>query len=170
MRALVRQAPADPAALAAIRSAVESWLETHPECHRIATFHPLADEPDLTPLPLRHTGRVWLYPRINGEALSFHPVSQPARDLVPGAYGILEPAARLPAIPLTDIDVFLCPGLAFDTQGGRLGRGMGFYDRTLAKARSAARKAGICWPYQRVPDTFNEPHDIRMDIVFCGLP
>ena len=52
--------------------------------------------------------------------------------------------------------------------GGRLGRGRGFYDRMLAKARPDALKLGICFEIQLVADTFPEPHDVRMDHVIAG--
>ena len=46
---------------------------------------------------------------------------------------VLEPPAKKEKqVPLKEISVFLCPGRAFDRQGGRLGRGKGYYDRTLA--------------------------------------
>jgi 5-formyltetrahydrofolate cyclo-ligase len=35
----------------------------------------------------------------------------------------------------------------------------------LAKARPDALKIGIGFPFQLVPDTFAEPHDVRMDAV-----
>lgn len=128
----------------------------------------MPDEVDLIPLLSRFPGRRWLFPRINGHGLAFHQVRNPATDFRPGPWGILEPAPDLPEIPLAEIDVFLCPGLAFDPTGGRLGRGRGFYDRLLAAARPDSLKIGVCRAEQRVPDTFPEPHDIAMDEVLCG--
>ena len=57
------------------------------------------------------------------------------RNLLPGKYGILEPAPELPA---ADPDIvasrvlFLTPAVSCDRHGMRLGRGGGFYDRMLA--------------------------------------
>jgi len=98
----------------------------------------------------------------------FHAVKNPDLELVPGAFGILEPSPTLPVVDLAKIDVFLCPGLAFDSHGGRLGRGRGYYDRLLARARPDAYKIGVCFPHQLVPETFTEPHDIHMDLVISG--
>ena len=52
-----------------------------------------------------------------------------------GRHGILEPATEpLPADGLSAADLVLCPGLAANRQGDRLGRGGGWYDRALAAA------------------------------------
>ncbi len=60
----------------------------------------------------------------------------------------------------------LVPGLAFDGQGGRLGRGGGYYDRFLADPRMAeALVIGVCWSLQLVPSLPHEAHDIGMDWV-----
>lgn len=54
-------------------------------------------------------------------------------ELLPGAYGILEPQP-LPENLVTDFENGLCivPALAVDEQGYRLGFGKGYYDRFLA--------------------------------------
>ena len=103
----------------------------------------------------------WVYPKVRGHELTFHS----GEILTPGEFGILEAPDGSPEIPLSEIDLFLCPGLAFDLTGGRLGRGRGFYDRLLARARPDAIKLGICFPQQIVSNTFSEPHDIHMDQV-----
>jgi len=95
-------------------------------------------------------------------------VEDPCAGLSPGAMGILEPLPHLPQVGIAEIDAFLCPGLAFDARGGRLGRGKGFYDRMLARARPDALKMGVCFPQQLVPDVFAQEHDIPMDGVLTA--
>lgn len=57
-----------------------------------------------------------------------------------GRHGILEPTAEpLPADGLARAGLVLCPGLAANRRGDRLGRGGGWYDRALATADPAAR-------------------------------
>jgi 5-formyltetrahydrofolate cyclo-ligase len=148
--------------------AVAAWLEANPERIVIATFHPLPGEPDLTDLPKAHPERNWVFPKVTGDELVFRLVSSPGTDLKPGAFGIMEPADHCPVVPPQDIDVFLCPGLAFDPRGGRLGRGKGYYDRALSRAGYGALKLGVCFPEQIVPDTFGGELDIRMDEVLAG--
>ena len=160
MRQLARREPGDSAALL---TAVARWLEAHPAVRTIAVFAALPDEPDLAGIVMQNPDRCWVYPKIDGDFLRFQAVEDPARDLAKGAFGICEPLPNMPEIPVERIDAFLCPGLAFDPRGGRLGRGRGFYDRMLAQARPDALKIGLCFPRQIVPDTFCEAHDIRMD-------
>ena len=144
------------------------WLADHSFLQVIAVFAALPGEPDLTELVASHPDRKWVYPKVVGEHLAFHVVEDPAADLSPGAFGILEPVTGLPEIPIGEIDAFICPGLAFDAKGGRLGRGRGFYDRMLSMARPGAVRVGICFDHQLVPDTFPEAHDVMMDQVISA--
>ena len=153
---------------AAVRHAVSHWLAARPDVRTIATFAALPGEPDLLPLIAAHPDRRWIYPRVAGERLTLHPVVNPSRELLPGAFGIREPSPALPEVSPGEIDAFLCPGLAFDPRGGRLGRGRGFYDRLLEHARTDALKLGVAFPLQLVENTFSEPHDIHMDVVLTG--
>ncbi len=167
MRSRLRKHAGDSAAL---RDAIRCWLSLHPECRNVAIFAALPGEPDLLPLVKLHQERRWLLPKVLGDALSFHEVTDPESELITGAFGIREPRADSPLVAIPEIDVFLCPGLAFDLLGNRLGRGRGFYDRMLEMARSDAHKLGVCLPFQVVNDTFPEPHDIRMDALITPSP
>lgn len=83
-----------------------------------------------------------------------------------GNYSIFEPQGE----PFTDydaIDVAVIPGMAFDGQGHRLGRGRGYYDRFLAQA-ARTYKIGVCFPFQFLPAIPCEPTDVPMDKVVCG--
>jgi 5-formyltetrahydrofolate cyclo-ligase len=137
------------------------WLLARPALRTVAIYSALAGEVDLTALRHHHPQLNWVYPKVGGHHLTFHPGDR----LQPGAHGILEPAEGSPEVPLDQIDAFFCPGLAFDKSGHRLGRGRGFYDRLLAQARPDALKIGVCFPFQIVPNTFPEPHDVIMDEV-----
>jgi 5-formyltetrahydrofolate cyclo-ligase len=142
-------------------AALIRWLTAHPALRTIATYSWLPGEVDLSESILARPDIFWVYPKITDDRLSFHH----GRHLTRGSFGILEPQANTPEISISEIDAFLCPGFAFDPNGGRLGRGRGYYDRMLARARPDALKIGICFDFQLVPDTFSEPHDIPMDEV-----
>ena len=152
----------------AVCNAVAHWLAARTNLKTIAVFSALRGEVDLADLVANHPDRTWVYPKVAGEFLTFHPVKNPALELVTGAFGILEPIATPAAVvPIDQIDAFFCPGIAFSRDGGRLGRGRGFYDRMLAQARPDALKIGVCFANQLVPDTFSQVHDIQMDTVIC---
>ena len=91
------------------------------------------------------------------------------RGLVAGRAGLLEPPEGSPAIPITDIDLVLVPGLGFDLQGGRIGRGGGFYDRFLAPAADrlgrVSRACGVGFDAQVVEEVPMGPMDIRLGAV-----
>lgn len=94
-------------------------------------------------------------------------------SLKEGTYGIMEPEKCISQYDLSDIDLLIIPGIAFDRQGNRLGRGKGYYDRLLATID--APKLGICFDFQLHDTIPIEPFDKKMDciitpdeIIFCS--
>lgn len=106
-----------------------------------------------------------LLPRVDGDSLTLHPFHNES-DLTLGAYGIMEPHTP----PITDyslVDLVIVPGMAFDSEGNRLGRGRGYYDRLFSKSlRADVVKIGVCYPFQMVESVPHLPLDIKMDTVF----
>ena len=84
-------------------------------------------------------------------------------DLQLGAYCILEPTGELFTVYDT-IDVAIVPGMAFDAEGYRLGRGKGYYDRFLVRV-PYLYKIGLCFSWQMVDNVPHDKHDIVMDEV-----
>lgn len=84
-------------------------------------------------------------------------------ELVPGAFGIREPQGEV--VPAEQLDLVLCPGLAFDRRGGRLGYGGGYYDRYLVKVH--AFLVGICFTDCIVDAVPTGPHDVLMNALAC---
>ncbi len=83
--------------------------------------------------------------------------------LVRGRWGLLEPPEpHLPASALADAGVVLVPTLAVDRSGVRLGRGSGFYDRSLGARDPAARLVAIVRDDELLDEVPAEPHDVRM--------
>jgi 5-formyltetrahydrofolate cyclo-ligase len=62
--------------------------------------------------------------------------------------------------------VLLIPGLAFDREGRRLGRGRGFYDKFLSDFRGI--KIGICFDGQLIEQVPSEEHDMKVDLVITN--
>lgn len=84
-------------------------------------------------------------------------------DLAPGTLGILEPRKESLRIrDPRDIAFLLLPGLAFDTQGGRLGYGGGFFDAFLPRLSPSCTVLAAAFPFQVVEQVPMEPHDVRI--------
>lgn len=80
-----------------------------------------------------------------------------------GAYGIMEPTGEV-FDRYEEIDVAVIPGMAFDSNCHRLGRGKGYYDRFLKKIPNAY-KIGICFNFQKVENIPSSEYDVDMDEV-----
>jgi 5-formyltetrahydrofolate cyclo-ligase len=90
-------------------------------------------------------------------------------ELVRGRFGAHAPAADAPAERLADGDLVLLPGVAFDRRGGRLGRGLGGYDRALAAGGQALVSIGLGFAFQLVEAVPCAAHDRRVDAVATEL-
>jgi 5-formyltetrahydrofolate cyclo-ligase len=127
----------------------------------ISAFLPMTGEVDLRPLFDRLPGWRWVLPRVEDDrSITFRDIAVP-REIHP--FGMQQPAASGPVIPIQEIDVLLVPGLAFDRSGGRLGNGAGHYDRILSAARGDAIGIGIAPAVRLVDSVPVEAHDVRVD-------
>ena len=123
-------------------------------------FWPLPGEPDLRPVWAKARHLNWVFPRIDGEALRFH---QPQdTHWVIGSYGIREPAAFTAVVEMSQIQGLLIPGLGFDRQGRRLGKGKGFYDRLLGQWMGLKVGVGFetQWELEIPVDEFDQSIDL----------
>jgi 5-formyltetrahydrofolate cyclo-ligase len=130
-----------------------SEVETLPLLNRLLA----AGKTVSVPLTLRREGR-----------LAAVRVTDPAQQLRPGCFGILEPAAKQAAhaaVSPTAIDVAVVPGSVFDCRGGRLGYGGGFYDRFLSRDAPQALRIGLAFAVQLAEQVPLEPHDQLMDLL-----
>lgn len=156
-----------PRAVRAARdAAVVAALRDLPELDGaggLLLYAALPGEPDLAALladPPR--GTTVLLPRVEGDAVV--PVVHRAGDaLVVGAHGVAEPAG--PAAPDAAVDVVVLPGVAFDAEGWRLGRGGGHYDRLLARLGPRVLAVGVADEAAVVDGVPREPHDRPVDVL-----
>lgn len=81
-----------------------------------------------------------------------------------GPYGILEPAIKKP-VKLEDLDLVIVPGVAFDKQGNRLGRGKGCYDSFLKELPSNVVSLGLAFNFQILPCLPATSTDVSVDRV-----
>lgn len=136
----------------------------------ILLYYPLADEVDVLPLiqEAHKAGKQVFLPVVSG------PESIEVRRYLPdtpmqtGAFGIQEPSGKeISNTEYKTIELAVVPGMGFDRQGHRLGRGKGYYDRLLTRMPQAYL-VGICFPSQLLPHIPSEKHDICMQKV-CSL-
>lgn len=103
-----------------------------------------------------------ILPSVDGDTMNLK-VFTSVDHLVPGdMFAIPEPAGEL-FFDYNAIDFIIVPGVAFDTNNNRMGRGKAYYDRFLS-AMTAAFKVGVCFSFQlfdRVPvDEYDRPVDM----------
>lgn len=131
----------------------------------IAGYMPIRTEVD--PLPVMAAmsafGAVGV-PVIQGEdqALKFRQWS-PGCRMIDGPFGAQVPEAGVWLRP----QVVIVPLVAFDRDGGRLGYGGGFYDRTLEalRAEGSVTAIGYAFGVQEVDGLPQEPTDQRLDMI-----
>lgn len=133
----------------------------------IAAYLPMGGELDPRPLmqALRKNGNSICLPVcINEDAPLVFRRYRHNDALLPDDMGIAAPRATAQQVTP---DIVLLPLLAFDGQGHRLGRGGGFYDRTLAelKKRGDCRFIGLAFDMQMVDKCPIAPHDEALHAV-----
>lgn len=105
---------------------------------------------------------------VDGELELFHLENMDELEL--GMYRILEPRTDLRTveakkIDVTDLDLVMVPGVAFDRRGARMGHGKGYYDKLLEHARKDTPLFALAFECQLFPEIPVQAHDVFMDAV-----
>ncbi len=142
-------------------------LEIYKQSQHLALYQALGGEVDLTMLWHAATaaGKHCYFPIMDEETktLLFLPATRD-KSFIINRFGILEPSKKSMAIcPMEKLDLFFLPLVAFDLRGTRLGRGVGYYDRSLAQAHSPLIGVGYELQYQAYIPA--EPWDKPLDAV-----
>lgn len=122
------------------------------------TFQPLSQEVSLLGVVAARKDIRWVYPRMQGASLEFC-----LPELWEKAnFGVLQPALGCEKVELEQIQGLLVPGLVFDRNGNRLGRGRGFYDQALESFGGIKVGVGYSWQIfeAEIP---TESHDVKMN-------
>ena len=128
----------------------------------IAVFWSLDDEVYTHEAVRRWAGHKHIFlPVVCGDDMVFMRY-HPGAELQKGELDIECPQNEEVIAP-EELDLVIVPGMAFDSDGNRMGRGKGFYDRYLSSI--TATKIGICFGPQLVDSVPCLPHDVKMDRV-----
>ncbi|WP_321515285.1 5-formyltetrahydrofolate cyclo-ligase [Marinifilum fragile] len=103
-----------------------------------------------------------ILPCVKGQTLDLK-VFKGTENLIEGEnYGIPEPDGPV-FMDEDEIDLILIPGVAFDKDNNRMGRGKAYYDRLLQSL--SAFKVGICFDFQVLDHVPIDEHDIKMNCI-----
>ena len=168
VRAALRQIPAQERATSSAQARVLLKAQAQWRVAESILFYaPLPEELDVWPLLAEAlaAGKRVALPRFVAAAQGYEAcrVLDPATDLELGQFGIREPRSRCPRFSSDPLDLILVPGVAFDSLGGRLGRGKGYYDQLLGGLRGT--KCGVAFDQQVVDEIPTAPHDERLDFL-----
>ena len=138
----------------------------------LAGYQALSDEANLEQFYKdfsNKTKKPIAFPVTRPQGLTFYKCSYEQgkkSNFIKASFSILEPDTKQnEQLCLEDIGVFLIPGRAFDRRGCRLGRGKGYYDKTLATNKTSL-KIGVCFSDQISDEDLPwQDHDVFMDII-----
>ena len=132
---------------------------------RVLIYNSLPDELSTREFISRWEGRKHFYlPRVNGLDLDILPYSRTHTHL--GAFHIEEPDGDDTA-DVAEVDVIIVQAVAYDRSGNRVGRGKGFYDRLLSRAK--ALTVGVCYDFQLLDEDEieTESHDVPVNFIIA---
>ena len=114
------------------------------------------------------TGKRVSVPTVAGDALDLYEIHT-LDELEPGKFGVPEPTAAVREqakrrVAVNEVELIVVPGLVFDTRGGRIGYGRGFYDRLLA-SMAAVTSVGLAYECQVTDSVPMSPSDVAVDFV-----
>lgn len=143
-------------------------LPEYASARTILLFLSMQTEVDTSTIALRAwtDRRRVLAPKVSWEQKRMQPVeiSSLTSGVALDPMGIREPIEG-PPTPVREIDLVIVPGLAFDAEGNRLGRGRGFYDRFLANPDFRGVSCAIAFEMQVVAAVPHDENDRRVDLL-----
>lgn len=158
------------AELALLSEQIAQVLLHHPRlvsARTILLYHALPDEVDTKRVlsELKKQGKMVLLPKVVSETeMTIHPYLDEESLQKDSSFGIMEPD-NAPFTDYSSIDLMIIPGMAFDDECHRLGRGKGYYDRFLARVPDNIYKIGVCFPFQMLRSVPSEATDVTMNEV-----
>lgn len=159
------------------RSLIDSWgerIQDRAMRHRaylssraVALYSPIGNE-----VPTHRirdhalaSGRGVFYPKLENVIDCLVKIESEV-DLIPGRYGLLEPEGNccLSKGDLSELVVFV-PAVLLDKGGNRLGRGGGWYDRTLSSLGDDVIRIALAFEFQLIEEVPTEKWDCPVDCI-----
>jgi 5-formyltetrahydrofolate cyclo-ligase len=131
----------------------------------------MPSEVDTAALALRcwQEGKQVMVPKVSWDQRRILPVEiSTLKDGLTTTGPVREPITGKPC-PIDLIDLVIVPGLGFSTNGFRIGRGMGFYDRFLAQADFVGRSCGLAFEEQVVDTLPVLDHDVPLNMLATNM-
>ncbi|MCQ9206928.1 MAG: 5-formyltetrahydrofolate cyclo-ligase [Omnitrophica bacterium] len=126
------------------------------------------DTGDMIDEALRAGKRVALPRCRSQETIVPKEISDRKNDLEKSIYGIYEPKKHKKDIKPETIDLFVVPGVAFDKENRRLGRGKGYYDKFLGKLPPGKLTIGLAFDLQMTENLPCDSHDIPVSKIITN--
>lgn len=144
----------------------ENFLDSdiYKNCQNILAYSTIQNEVDLSQIinqALLDNKNLFL-PRVEGDSMNFFRINNTDKLQI-GSYNILEPQNGTVYQDSTN-SIMLVPGIAFSTQGARIGFGKGFYDKYLSQHNSIF-KIGIAYDWQITKSWVTNEFDINMNMI-----
>ncbi|MFA7676857.1 MAG: 5-formyltetrahydrofolate cyclo-ligase [Candidatus Omnitrophota bacterium] len=145
-------------------------IPVYKNAKKIMAYYPLRGEVDVLEMIRKdQESKVFCFPVMDVKAknLRIFEVKNFEKDFVTGPLGVKEPdTTKTREVDIGEIDMIIVPGLGFDLDKNRLGRGAGFYDRFLEKIPLSVAKVGIAFEFQVLDNLpINLPSDQKVDIL-----
>lgn len=133
----------------------------------ILAYWAMTNEVQTQDFILKWSGKkTFLLPVVKGSELELRKFQGEGSMVKGTSYDIMEPAGP----EFTDfpsVQLVIVPGIAFDLNHNRLGRGKAYYDKLLPKLPNAFT-AGVCFDFQIVAELPLDSHDMKMnEVIFA---
>ena len=147
-----------------------SNLPIYKQAKNVMVYYPLKGEVDILKMIKEALGdKRFCFPvmDLTAKDLRAFEIANLDEDFVLGPYGVMEPdPQKTKEVDIREIDMVIVPGLGFDYQKNRLGRGAGFYDRFLKKLTPSTKKVGVAFECQLLESLpIHLPKDQQLDCV-----
>ncbi len=138
-------------------------MEEYQTAKVVAGFYPVGSEVNITAvLKEAMENRILLLPVcISDGIMQLRRVTSFDR-LEKGKFNIPEPGKDCELFEAESVDFMLVPGLAFDSEGNRIGYGGGYYDRIICRLSESCITCGVGYSVQYTNRLPSEKYDMKI--------